>query len=117
MDTVTLTLITLCTFSLLGGTSTETRALICLSSLWRVSGCLFVGDFFTICSTYDTGLNAKLKAAGSSTTVVAFIIMPAATHGFTVEALKGQAVMKQLRDSVTDIQNEIGKKIFEAAAR
>jgi glycogen(starch) synthase len=50
-------------------------------------------------------------------TVVAFIIMPAATHGFTVEALKGQAVMKQLRDSVTDIQNEIGKKIFEAAAR
>ena len=50
-------------------------------------------------------------------TVVAFIIMPAATHGFTVEALKGQAVMKQLRDSVTEIQNEIGKKIFDTAAR
>ena len=74
--------------------------------------------YFSSCSTsVDTGLNAKLKAAGSTTTVVAFIIMPAATHGFTVEALKGQAVMKQLRDSVTDIQNEIGKKIFEAAAR
>jgi glycogen(starch) synthase len=43
--------------------------------------------------------------------------MPAATHGFTVDALKGQAVMKQLRDSVTEIQNEIGKRIFEAAAR
>ena len=43
--------------------------------------------------------------------------MPAATHGITVESLKGQAVTKQLRDSVTEIQNQIGKRIFDLAAR
>lgn len=50
-------------------------------------------------------------------TVVAFIIMPAATHSYTIEALKGQAVTKQLRDTVTEIQNRIGNRIFEHAAR
>jgi len=62
-------------------------------------------------------LNHRLKTANSNTTVVAFIIMPAATHSYTVEALKGQAVTKQLRDTVTEIQNRIGQRIFEKAAR
>ncbi|KAI8926110.1 glycogen synthase [Entophlyctis helioformis] len=62
-------------------------------------------------------LNARLKAAGSDMTVVAFIIMPAETHSFTVEALKGQAVMKQLRESVNEIQSAIGRRIFESAAK
>ncbi|KZW03159.1 glycogen synthase [Exidia glandulosa HHB12029] len=62
-------------------------------------------------------LNFRLKAAESKTTVVAFIIMPAATHSYTVEALKGQAVTKQLHDTVTEIQNRIGQRIFERAAR
>jgi len=43
--------------------------------------------------------------------------MPAQTHSYTIEALKGQAVTKQLRDTVTDIQNRIGQRIFEHAAR
>jgi len=50
-------------------------------------------------------------------TVVAFIIMPAATHSYTIESLKGQAVTKQLRDAVTEISNRIGQRIFERAAR
>lgn len=50
-------------------------------------------------------------------TVVAFIIMPAATHSYTIEALKGQAVTKQLRDTVTEIQNRIGQRMFERTAR
>ncbi|KAJ3404809.1 glycogen synthase isoform 1 [Chytriomyces hyalinus] len=62
-------------------------------------------------------LNHRLKSAGSKTTVVAFIIMPAKSHSYTVEALKGQAVMKQLRDTVQDIQDHIGKRLFESAAR
>ncbi|RKO88832.1 glycogen synthase [Blyttiomyces helicus] len=62
-------------------------------------------------------LNARLKHENINVTVVAFIITPAKTHSFTVEALKGQAVMKQLRDSVTEIQNAIGARIFDAAAR
>ncbi|KAJ3178959.1 glycogen synthase isoform 1 [Geranomyces variabilis] len=62
-------------------------------------------------------LNAQLKHINSPITVVAFIIMPATTHSFTVDALKGQAVMKQLKESVAEIQNSIGNRIFENAAR
>ncbi|MBW0489181.1 hypothetical protein O181_028896 [Austropuccinia psidii MF-1] len=62
-------------------------------------------------------LNHKLKTIGSKVTVVAFIIMPAATHSYTIEALKGQAVTKQLRDTVTEIQNRIGNRLFEMTAR
>ncbi|KAJ3028146.1 glycogen synthase isoform 1 [Rhizophlyctis rosea] len=62
-------------------------------------------------------LNARLKHYNSPVTVVAFIIMPAQTHSFTIDALKGQAVMKQLKDTVSEIQNNIGSRIFEAAAR
>ncbi|KAF7334391.1 Glycogen [starch] synthase [Mycena venus] len=62
-------------------------------------------------------LNYRLQKAQSTVTVVAFIIMPAATHSYTIEALKGQAVTKQLRDTVTEIQNRIGARLFESAAR
>ncbi|KAF8639024.1 hypothetical protein AX17_001776 [Amanita inopinata Kibby_2008] len=62
-------------------------------------------------------LNYRLQKLGSTMTVVAFIIMPATTHSYTIEALKGQAVTKQLRDTVTEIQNRIGARLFEHAAR
>ena len=58
-----------------------------------------------------------MQKAGSNVTVVAFIIMPATTHSYTIEALKGQAVTKQLRDTVTEIQNRIGARLFDHAAR
>lgn len=62
-------------------------------------------------------LNHRLQKMGSKTTVVAFIIMPAATNSYTIEALKGQAVTKALRETVTEIQHRIGNRIFEHAAR
>ncbi|KAI9223836.1 glycogen synthase [Blastocladiella britannica] len=62
-------------------------------------------------------LNGRLKAMGSKMTVVAFVIMPAPNHSFTVETLKGHAVIKSLKDTVSDIQKEIGKRLFEQAAR
>ncbi|KAI5475234.1 glycogen(starch) synthase, glycosyltransferase family 3 protein [Pseudohyphozyma bogoriensis] len=62
-------------------------------------------------------LNYRLQQMGSKVTVVAFIIMPAATNSYTIEALKGQAVTKQLRDTVTEIQNRIGARLFERTAR
>lgn len=62
-------------------------------------------------------LNYRLQQSGSKTTVIAFIIMPAATNSYTVEALKGQAVMKQLRDTVTEVQARVGSRLFEHAAR
>ena len=60
-------------------------------------------------------LNHRLKVSGSKMTVVAFIIMPAQTHSLTVEALKGQAVIKSLRDTVSVIEGEVGKRLFERA--
>ncbi|KAH7886647.1 glycosyltransferase family 3 protein [Phlebopus sp. FC_14] len=62
-------------------------------------------------------LNYQLQKSGSKTTVVAFIIMPATNNSYTIEALKGQAVMKQLKDTVTEIQSKIGARLFERAAR
>lgn len=62
-------------------------------------------------------LNYRLQKLGTNVTVVAFIIMPAATNSYTIEALKGQAVIKQLRETVTEIQNRIGNRLFEHAAR
>ncbi|KAG1120119.1 hypothetical protein G6F42_012821 [Rhizopus arrhizus] len=62
-------------------------------------------------------LNDRLKAAKSNTTAVVFLVMPAATRSFNVEALKGQAVTKQLRETVNEIQDRIGKRIFESALR
>jgi glycogen(starch) synthase len=56
-----------------------------------------------------------MKSAGSDMTVVAFIIMPAQTTSLAVEALKGQAVIKSLRDSVGHIEKSVGKKLFEKA--
>jgi glycogen(starch) synthase len=62
-------------------------------------------------------LNARLQKMNSKTTVVAFIIMPAATNSYTIEALKGQAVTAQLRETVNQITGRISKRIFEHAAR
>lgn len=58
-------------------------------------------------------LNHRLKSSGSKMTVVAFIIMPAQTQSLTVEALKGQAVIKSLRDTVDVIERQVGKRLFE----
>ncbi len=49
--------------------------------------------------------------------MVAFLIFPTKTNSFNVDSLKGQAIAKQLREAVDDIQTKIGKKIFEAALR
>src|ERR1700761_6638467 len=62
-------------------------------------------------------LNYRLQKANSPMTVVAFIITPAATNSYTIDALKGQAVLKQLQETVTEITNRVGKRIFESAAR
>ena len=62
-------------------------------------------------------LNYRLKAANSKTTVVAFIIMPAPTHHLTPESLKGQAVNKSLRDAISLIERNIGKRLYERALK
>ncbi|CCH60996.1 hypothetical protein TBLA_0D05020 [Henningerozyma blattae CBS 6284] len=62
-------------------------------------------------------LNYRLKVAGSKMHVVAFIIMPAPTNSFTVEALRGQAVVSQLENTVKEVTDLIGKRIFDHAMK
>lgn len=62
-------------------------------------------------------LNHRLKAMGSKMTVVAFIIMPGKTHSYTVETLKGQAVVKQLESTIEEVQKKVGERLFEHCAR
>ncbi|CAG2121622.1 unnamed protein product, partial [Medioppia subpectinata] len=47
-------------------------------------------------------LNHYLKSTGSDVTVVAFLIFPGKTNNFNVDSLRGQAIAKQLRDTIDD---------------
>ena len=62
-------------------------------------------------------LNYRLKASGSKKTVIAFIIMPAATNSFTVEELRSQAAVRALENTVNEVTKNIGRKIFERAVQ
>ncbi|KAL4071919.1 glycogen synthase [Scleroderma citrinum] len=62
-------------------------------------------------------LNYRLKRSDSKTTVVAFIIMPASTNSYTIEAFKGQALVRQLQETVTEIQKRIGDRLLDHALR
>lgn len=110
--------ITPCTSSLLGDTSTGIKAWTCSSSLLLVCDTPLIS-----CSTTHldllrfSGLNYRLKEAGSKTTVVAFIVTSAPCQSYTVEALKGQAVTKSLHDTVAEIQKRVGERLFERCAR
>jgi len=62
-------------------------------------------------------LNYLLKNAGSEVTVVAFLIFPTRCNNFNVESLKGQAIAKQLRETVNAVQKDIGHRLFEISLR
>merc|ERR1719334_1201042 len=62
-------------------------------------------------------LNHRLKSIGSDVTVVAFLIMPTKTNNFNVESLRGQAISKQLRDTVNQVQKDIGNRLYEHCLR
>ncbi|KAL5273178.1 GYS2 family protein [Megaselia abdita] len=58
-------------------------------------------------------LNAYLKHEKPDTTVVAFLIFPTKTNNFNVDSLRGHAVVKQLRDTITNVQHSIGKRMYD----
>ncbi|XP_039253376.2 glycogen [starch] synthase, muscle-like [Styela clava] len=62
-------------------------------------------------------LNHRMKLAGSDVTFVAFLIFPGATNNFNIESLKGQAVVRQLRESVNVIKETIAEKVFDKCLR
>eukprot|EP00124_Ichthyophonus_hoferi_P004004 Ihof_evm1s394 gene=Ihof_evmTU1s394 len=57
-------------------------------------------------------LNGELVAAKSDMTVVAFIIMPGKTTSLNVDALEGQAVAKQLADTVSEVEKSYGQRLL-----
>ncbi|XP_048466503.1 glycogen [starch] synthase, liver isoform X2 [Rhincodon typus] len=59
-------------------------------------------------------LNFLLRVHKCDVTVVVFFIMPAKTHNFNVETLKGQAVRKQLWDTAHLVKEKFGKRLYEA---
>ncbi|PVD33921.1 hypothetical protein C0Q70_05183 [Pomacea canaliculata] len=62
-------------------------------------------------------LNHYMKSCSSDMTVIAFLIFPARNNNFNVESLRGQAIAKQLRDTVGYVQNQIGRRIFDVCLR
>ncbi|XP_044736655.1 glycogen [starch] synthase isoform X2 [Chrysoperla carnea] len=58
-------------------------------------------------------LNHYIKSSNTDITVVAFLIFPAKTNNFNVESLRGHAVTKSLRDTINDIQQKIGKRMYD----
>ena len=62
-------------------------------------------------------LNHYMQATNSDKTVIAFLIFPARTHNFNVDSLRGQAITKQLRETINEIQNKVGKKMYEICLR
>jgi len=41
------------------------------------------------------------------------MIFPTATNNFNIESLRGQSIAKMLRDTVQNIQGDIGKRLYE----
>lgn len=50
-------------------------------------------------------------------TVVAFMIFPTKTNNFNVESLRGQALTKSLRDTIHDVQQNIGQRMYDVCLR
>jgi len=62
-------------------------------------------------------LNHLLKENKSDVTIVAFLIFPTKTNSFNVESLRGHAVAKGLKDTIEEIQKDMGKRIYETCLR
>lgn len=62
-------------------------------------------------------LNHRLCQYNSPMTVVAFIIMPAATNNYNVDALKGQAVTRKLKEVVDGVTEKIQKRLYASALK
>lgn len=62
-------------------------------------------------------LNHMLKESHPDVTVVAFIIMPAPTNSFNVGTLAGQAATKRHQDTVAEIKQKVGDKLWESISR
>lgn len=89
-----------------------------IEALARLNHMLKVSSKFVKISGFkDNSYYCQHKVSGSDKTIVAFLIFPAKTHNFNVETLRGQAVVKSLRDTIHEIQQKIGKRIYDVCLR
>lgn len=61
-------------------------------------------------------LNHKMKTAGMNTTVLMFFITKRDFHSINPEVLQTRATLEEIRQTCNEIQEQVGEKLFEAAA-
>jgi len=61
-------------------------------------------------------LNGILRQESGDTTVVAFLVVPAATHSMNVEVLKNRFMIEELRKTCDQITRRVGERIVRAVA-
>ncbi len=61
-------------------------------------------------------LNQRMKTLPDPPTVIAFIITRAATRNINIGVLQSQAMFDELRNTCSDIEKQMGRKLFIAAA-
>ncbi|QDU35625.1 glycogen synthase [Poriferisphaera corsica] len=62
-------------------------------------------------------LNHRLKEAGSPVNVIFFLITRAPIHSINVHTLQSRAMLEEFRTTADHIKEEIGDRLFEAAAQ
>jgi hypothetical protein len=66
---------------------------------------------------FSSWLFISHKESQSDVTIVVFLVFPTVTSNLNVESLRGQAIAKQLRDTVKTVKDEIGKRLYEICLR
>ncbi|CAD5125384.1 DgyrCDS13621 [Dimorphilus gyrociliatus] len=62
-------------------------------------------------------LNHHMQQKNVDITVIAFLIFPARTNNFNIESLRGQAIAKQLKETVNEVQRSVGARLYEICLR
>lgn len=65
----------------------------------------------------ENNRSSQFQSQLPDVTVVAFLIFPTKTNNFNVESLRGHAVTKQLRDTIINVQQEVGKRMFDTCLK
>jgi glycogen(starch) synthase len=61
-------------------------------------------------------LNQRLKETLDPPTIVAFIVTRAQTRNINVQVLQNQSMFDELRNTCTEVQNQMGRRLFNSAA-
>jgi glycogen(starch) synthase len=71
---------------------------------------------FDVCIEAMRRLNVRMKEAKLDRTVVFFLVTRAAFRGINADVLRARAMMEEIRRDCTEIQEQIGHRLFTAVA-